>query len=149
MIKYTRVLVPTDFSEHAKPALDYAKQLPFADGAEILLVHTIEPTVYPMEQVVTRVDALSMENQVRKTCQNQLDDLAAGVEGVAVRTLVLDGYAAPEIIHTAEQEGVDLIVISTHGRSGIAHFLLGSTAEKVLRKAPCPVLTVRKAYEAD
>ncbi|MCA8943734.1 MAG: universal stress protein [Planctomycetes bacterium] len=144
MIKFKRVLVPTDFSEHAKLALDYAVSLPFEEGGELLLVHSIEPTVYPIHQVISRTDELSIENQVRKTCQMQLDDLAKEVTNVNVRTLIRDGYASEELVEMADEEGCDLIVISTHGRSGIKHLLMGSTAERVVRKASCPVLTVRK-----
>lgn len=144
MIKFKRVLVPTDFSEHAKLALDYAVSLPFEDDGEVLLVHSIEPTVYPIHQVISRHDELSIENQVRKTCQMQLDDMAKAVTSVKVRTLIRDGYASEELVDVADDEACDLIVISTHGHSGIKHLLLGSTAERVVRKASCPVLTVRK-----
>ncbi len=143
MIQYKRVLVPTDFSDHAKVALDYAVQLPFADDGELILVHAIEPTVYPIHRVIKQTDYLSLEKQVHETCQEHLDELAKAIEGPAVRTVLRDGHGFAEICGTAEEENADLIVIATHGRSGLTHLVMGSTAERVVRKAPCPVLTVR------
>lgn len=147
MIQYKRVLVPTDFSERAKLALDYAAELPFAEDAELIILHAVEPTIYPTHHVIARTDALSIESQVRKACQEHLDEACATITGVRARGELVEGYAAQEIVAAAEQEDVDLIVIATHGRSGLTHFLLGSTAEKVLRKAPCPVLSVRQGLD--
>ncbi len=146
MIDLKRILVPTDFSKYSTHALTYAAAFADKFGAEIHLLHVVQnlallvpdmvnvvpPIVPSMEQMTGAVrDAL--ERTVR---ENQLDQLA-------VRKEVREGTPFYEIIQYAKELDIDLIVLATHGHSGLAHVLLGSVTEKVVRKAPCPVLTVR------
>lgn len=144
MIKFRRILVPTDFSDFAKRAIDYACAMPMTENSEIILAHVIEPTIYPIHQVIQRHDALSFDQQVKKTCNNNLEDIAKEFsDRVALRPALLEGHPVGRLLGFADEEEVDLIVIATHGRTGLKHLFMGSTAEQVVRRAPCPVLTVR------
>jgi nucleotide-binding universal stress UspA family protein len=137
-----RILVPVDFSDAAKAAVRHAQQLALLYGAKLHLLHVVEEVVYPsaygveppvlpIEDVVNRVET-SMGAMVR-------DEL--GDEHVEVTATV--GYAPMTILDYAEDTGADLIVIATHGRSGLDRVLLGSVAERVLRQSPIPVFVVK------
>lgn len=136
-----KVLVPLDFSDPSLQALQYARRFAAPSQAELVLLYVIEPVAYPAELgVVINLDADLAEralSELEKLRQQHLGDYPA------TRNLVRSGVADAEIITTAKDEQADLIVIGTHGFSGLKHFLLGSTAERVVRDAPCPVLTVR------
>ncbi len=146
MIEMKRILVPTDFSDHARVALRYAKALGEAFGAEIIVCHVSE-TSHWLSQVPPTGEAYFPANfseiqaeQSAKACESLLNE-----EGVSNgRVVVRQGSAFAEVLTLAKEENVDLIVVGTHGRGAVAHMLLGSVAEKVVRKAPCPVLTVRQ-----
>jgi len=140
-----RILVPIDFSEHSKNALKYA--VPFAKQfkAEIILVYVVEPAVYPADFSFGQFGFPNAEDEFREKGE---EELAALVEKeirkeVKARRQVRTGKAFVEILKTAQEEEVDLIIIATHGHSDVEHMLFGSTAEKVVRKAPCPVLSLR------
>ena len=136
-----KVLVPLDFSDPSLQALQYARRFAAPSQAELVLLYVIEPVAYPAELgVVINLDADLAERalgELEKLRHQHLSDYPA------TRSLVRSGVADAEIITTAKDEHADLIVIGTHGFSGLKHFLLGSTAERVVRDAPCPVLTVR------
>jgi nucleotide-binding universal stress UspA family protein len=140
-----RILVPIDFSEYSKNSLRYA--VPFARqfGAELILVYVVEPTVYPSDVAFGQMGIPSLERELRERGKVELDRLVEAHTGeeVAVRTMIRTGKPYLEIINVAKEETVDLIIIATHGHSGVEHVLFGSTTEKVVRKAPCPVLTLR------
>ncbi len=142
-----RILIPIDFSEHSKNALRYA--VPFAKqfDAELLLVYVVEPTVYPADFGFGQVGVPDLEPELRKRGKEELNRLleehvAGKVPG---RTIIKSGKPFIEINNTAKEENIDLIIIATHGHTGVEHILFGSTAEKVVRKAPCAVLVVRQA----
>jgi nucleotide-binding universal stress UspA family protein len=146
MIDLHRILVPTDFSKYSQNALQYA--VAFADkfGAELHLLHVVQDlalfvpdTVTGTPPVVPPVEQLTAA--VREGLQRVVRD--NGLERLRVCPEVREGTPFYEIIRFAKEKDVDLIVMGTHGRSGLAHVLLGSVTEKVVRKAPCPVLTVR------
>jgi universal stress protein A len=146
MIDLRRILVPTDFSKHSHNALTYA--VAFADkfGAELHLLHVVQDlalfipdNVVGSPPVTPPVDQLTAA--VREALQRLIRD--NGLERFRVCPEVREGTPFYEIIRCAREKDVDLIVMGTHGRSGLAHVLLGSVSEKVVRKAPCPVLTVR------
>jgi nucleotide-binding universal stress UspA family protein len=141
---FQRILVPTDFSETAQRALDHAIEVARAFEASIHLVHVHSlPMVYTPDGVM--MGPLWNEADVRTDLQQGLSRAAAEVRarGIPeVTTELLDGPAWQEIVKAATDGGAELIVIGTHGRSGLKHFLLGSVAEHVVRKATCPVLTV-------
>jgi nucleotide-binding universal stress UspA family protein len=140
-----RILVPIDFSEHSKKALQYA--IPFAEQfkASVDLLYVVEPTVYPADFSFGQVGFPSVEDELRHRGSEELEGLLKREIGARVpaRSIVRTGKAFNEIDQYAKEESVDLIIIATHGHSGVEHVLFGSTAEKVVRYAPCPVLVVR------
>ena len=146
-IELGRILVPIDFSEHSKKALQYA--IPFAEQfkASIDLLYVVEPTVYPADFSFGQVAFPSVEDELRQRGAEELELLIRNEIGnrVHARSLVRTGKAFNEIDQYATEENIDLIIIATHGHSGMEHVLFGSTAEKVIRYAPCPVLVVRMA----
>ena len=140
------VLVPTDFSTDAQQAIHTAHRLlEDLDEARLILLHAfnlpVEYTAYgPIPTSVNYLEDAGIE------AEQQLDRIAAElekVEGLEVETLAREGYPPEVICDEAKKQGADLIVMGTHGRSGLAHLLLGSTAERVVQKAPCPVMTLR------
>lgn len=146
-----RIVVPTDFSVTSDAAIEYAKALAERFGASLHLIHVFEDPymsvafatdLYVQPLTETR-DALRIDAEARLRKQFHAID-GWGVDGTAD---VIDGVPAQAIVDYADRLGADLIVMGTHGRSGFAHLMLGSVAERVLRTAPCPVLTVRAAVE--
>lgn len=140
-----KILVPVDFSEHSKKALSYAISFAGKFHSEMILVYVVEPTIYPADFSFGQVAVPSIENELRERGKAELENLANTLvgESTPVKTIVRTGKPYLEIIKTAEEEGIDIIIIATHGHSGVEHLLFGGTTEKVVRKAPCPVLIVR------
>jgi nucleotide-binding universal stress UspA family protein len=143
MIKIERILVPTDFSDYSKEAIKYACELAQRFGAELHLFHVVQPlrTHVSYGPPIPDAELFDPEQPARK----ELEALAEpGLEHVSrVERSVRTGTPFLEIVRCAKDKDVDLIVMGTHGRTGLAHALIGSVAEKVVRKAPCPVLSVR------
>lgn len=139
MIALKQILVPVDFSDPSAVALKYAKA--FADNfqASLHLLHVLE-TVYYGWEVPPLID-----EEIEQGARKQLNALLTDGERQQFRTELhlLKGSPFVEIVRCAREKNFDLIVMGTHGRGPIAHMLMGSVAEKVVRKAPCPVLTVR------
>jgi nucleotide-binding universal stress UspA family protein len=146
MIDLNRILIPTDFSKHSANALTYAAAFADKFGAELHLLHVVQelgifipdsvtgvPPVTPPVDVMTAAAREALEKAIR---ENNLDRFKAVAD-------VRAGAPFYEIIRYAKEKDIDLIVMGTHGRGGLVHVLLGSVTEKVVRKAPCPVLTVR------
>jgi len=140
-----KILVPIDFSEHSKNALQYAVSFAKKFQSELILIYVVEPTIYPADFSFGQVAVPSIEKELRERGTVELNQLVetqiAGV--LPARAMVRTGKPFLEIIDTATEEEVDLIIIATHGHTGVEHILFGGTAEKVVRKAPCPVLIVR------
>ena len=146
----TRILVPTDFSETADAALEYAKTLATNLGASVHLLHVFQdpnvPAAYANEVFVPPPDLREHDLAAART--NLLKRMSAEDETRFAGThAIVEGLTAKEIVKYAEQYAIDLIVMGTHGRRGVAHLLLGSVAEHVVRTARCPVLTVRHAED--
>ncbi|MCS6965573.1 MAG: universal stress protein [Candidatus Kapabacteria bacterium] len=141
----TNILVPTDFSEHAQQALGYAKELARLLGATLHIVHVVEPIIYPAEWGYSQVGLTELEQELTRMAEQEIHNLVESIraEGISVRGEVLYGRASEQIIRYAQEHSIGLISIGTHGRGGLEHFLFGSTTERVLRKASCPVLAVR------
>src|ERR1043165_8168328 len=141
------ILVPIDFSEPSKKALKYAVALATQFGDQLSLLHVIEPTAqgfpYP---------ALALENdQVKATMKRRLEGLGkyeTTNPRLIQKAAVTHGRAFQEVVRAARGLQVDLIIMATHGYTGIKHVLLGSTTERVVRYAPCPVLVVREQEES-
>jgi nucleotide-binding universal stress UspA family protein len=145
MIAIKKLLVPTDFSEYSKFALRYAVALAKSFGAKVHVIHVHEP--YPHGSVLEGIyyDPEIME-KVKSKEEEALDTIVKELrdqQQIDAEAVFVKGRPFMEIIRQAEQLEADLIVIATHGRKGVSHFVFGSTAEKVVRMAPCPVLTVK------
>jgi len=144
MINFRKILHPTDFSDNSKEAWRYALGMAEKFGAEIILAHVVERFEYAPPEYYMSATELSSEIEHRiQESQKYLDKMAAEAKGAKIQVMVVEGKPFVEIIRLAKEQGADLIVLGTHGRSGLAHILIGSTAEKVVRKATCPVLTIR------
>ncbi len=140
-----KVLAPIDFSDYSKGALKYAANFVKAFNAELYLIYVVEPVIYPPDFSMGQIAMPSVDIEMDKRAKEELDILAKKEIPAEIKatTIVKTGKPFIEIIETAKEEDVDLIIIATHGHTGIEHILFGSTAEKVVRKAPCPVLTLR------
>jgi len=145
MMEFRHILAPTDFSEYSKKAVASALELAKKFGAKLTILHVVEPPPYPVEGYVPpNLSATFLEDMERQASQD-LAQVAPEAEAanVEVARLVTVGTPYRRIIETAEAQQVDLIVMATAGRTGFSHLLLGSIAERVVRTASCPVLTIR------
>jgi nucleotide-binding universal stress UspA family protein len=144
-IKLRRLLVPIDFSKHSKNALKYAISFARQFKASIDLIYVVEPTIYPADFSFGQIGFPNVEDELRTHGAEELEKLMTKEIGkkVTSRKVVRTGKPFFEINQYASEEDIDLIIIATHGHSGVEQILFGSTAEKVVRKAPCPVLVVR------
>jgi universal stress protein A len=143
------ILAPIDFSADSLNALTYARDLAKQFRAELSILHVVDQTYLagtPELSVANPQLARILDEQYR-ACDAQLERLSADIKktGQRCRTLVKRGVPSLVIAATAKKMGADLIVMGTHGRTGLAHMLIGSVAERVVRSAHCPVLTVRRA----
>jgi nucleotide-binding universal stress UspA family protein len=148
MLTLKTVLVPTDFSDASESALRYGKAMAEAFGASLHVVHVMEDLLAHAWAAEVYVSSMpQLRDEIEKESRQRLDTLLPDAERKAFRaeTALLAGNPFLEIIRYAKAHNVDLIVMGTHGRGPIAHMLLGSVAEKVVRKSPCPVLTVRES----
>ncbi len=143
------ILVPVDFSRDSLHALAYAADFAKLFGADLSILHVVEPIYYaaPADMYVTTPNVTMLLDEQRRVGARHLARLDADLrkKGHQVRTALKTGSPAQLIIDTAKSGRADLIIMATHGRTGLAHMLMGSVAEKVVRGAGCPVLTVRRA----
>ncbi|MCA9027541.1 MAG: universal stress protein [Planctomycetaceae bacterium] len=146
MIKLRRILAASDFSECSDHALRYACEFAETFGAELHIVNVTEPPAAAYSEFgIGYVGVDKLNEDFQRGAEAKLNTVPSPEwqdKLKIVRRAIL-GSAFVELIQYAKKEGIDLIVMGTHGRGAIAHMLMGSTAEKVVRKAPCPVLTVR------
>jgi nucleotide-binding universal stress UspA family protein len=145
MIRLDRILFPTDFSEYSEAASRYACAFAEQFDAELHLLHVLEilPSTTPVFG-----GGLALTPGVQESMQAAESELGRILDlewqkGKRVVRATVDGAPFVEIIHYARENNIDLIVMGTHGRSGLSHAMIGSVAERVVRKSPCPVLTVR------
>jgi nucleotide-binding universal stress UspA family protein len=148
-----RILVPIDFSAHSLSALGYADTIAKELGAELVLVHVVERTPYEMyaaQGVLPDVPMYPLVNNqlidpeyIKAETRKQLDKLAGEKRGGPCTTDVRDGHPVDELLKAAKDHRCDLIIICTHGRTGLSHLVMGSVAEKVVRLSPVPVLSIR------
>lgn len=146
MITIRRILVPTAFDDCSIPSVHYGAELAEKFGAEFILLHVVQDVALAMpDAVMPSPTPAPMLNELLDAARDGLANLvgAEKLERLKPRREVRVGSPAAEIIAAAADLDVDLICIGTHGRGAIAHFLLGSVAEKVVRQAPCAVLTIR------
>jgi nucleotide-binding universal stress UspA family protein len=152
------ILVPTDFSEGSQTALAHATTLARLFKAKIVVLHVIETLTYTMTESLQRVDAYTMVKSmtespqlmdvyalVKRAVEPALDQLVQDLQKdhVSATRCLVQGTAYDQIVAQAKEVGADLVVMGTHGRRGVNHLFMGSVAERVVRMAPCPVLTVR------
>jgi nucleotide-binding universal stress UspA family protein len=143
MLPFKTILHPTDFSDTSAPALTMAVDLACDYRARLILLHAVEPPVYAGE---LGLDAFPSHDD-RLVAERRLAALATGPAARAdVESLVTEGIAPREIVRVARERRCDLVVVSSHGRSGIGRVLMGSIAEEVARHSPCPVLIVRTPH---
>ncbi len=149
MVSIKKIAFCTDFSENADQAFDMAFDLTQKYQAQLLLIHVVPPLVFPspvMEDFISEQASLQFSEDAIQRAMEQIDKNYIGKMGDYKNSLVrvLSGHPASEILNFVDQENVDLVVMGTHGFTGLAHFFLGSTAEKVVRRADCSVLTVHQ-----
>lgn len=142
MLPFKKILCPTDFSEPSYEALEAANELALHFSAELILVHVV-PAI-PIVPAPTTFEVPLYEEELRRSAEKSLQEVREQrvAKGLQAHTFVVRGEAAHEIVRIAAEEKVDLIVIATHGVTGWRRFIFGSVAEKVVRLAPCPVLTI-------
>ncbi len=144
---YRRILWPTDFSRLADAALPHAARLAGAGRAELVILHVLGPlTILPVPELSGAVWTQLLDEN-RAAAQRRLKRLVGQARrrlpGIRVQSLLAEGQPEIEILRIARRLRCDAILLATHGRTGLAHILIGSVAERVLRMAPCPVLVVR------
>lgn len=143
MVEFGKILFPTDFSESAENAARYAISLAKRYGGKLYIVHVVEPFTYTTD---FGLDYSVQYKEMEATARRLLDEFVTSIKrnNLNAEGVLLFGEPFVEIIKYAKREQVDLIIMGTHGRTGLEHMLLGSVAEKVVRKSPCPVLTIKK-----
>ncbi len=145
MIRVKKILVPTDFSTHSSEAMKFACTLAEQFNAELHLLHVVEllPVAYYEGAIFTAESEQRMREAAEKMLHKQPE--SPWKESLQVVYEVRQGTPFHEIVGYAKDNAIDLIVMGTHGRTGLGHVLLGSVAERVVRKAPCAVLRVRNS----
>ncbi|HEY8368047.1 MAG TPA: universal stress protein [Thermodesulfobacteriota bacterium] len=144
------ILHPTDFSSCASQAEARAVALARAFGAELVLLYVLVEAVLFGEGFVGMAEVERIYESQKRWAEKALAERVAALEaqGVKARSLLVVGIPADEIVKAAERERADLIVLGTHGRGPVGRFFLGSVADRVVRTAPCPVVTVREGADA-
>jgi nucleotide-binding universal stress UspA family protein len=147
MIKLKKVLVPTDFSESARHAFTYGVSFAREYGAELVLLHVVENLTVGYASDLFPVPMAEVFQEISGYAKTELAKLGAQAreKGIVVQEQVVMGKPSAEIIRFAHENAVDMIVLGTHGKGMLDQALFGSTTERVVRRAPCPVLTVRLA----
>ncbi len=146
MLKIQRILCPIDFSGFSSKAYDYAESLARHYGAKLFLEHVVRPVTEPYAYWMYPGGVVYVSSSLRASAEKQLQEFLKthAHNGTPTERVVREGVATESILSFAEEQRMDLIVMGTHGRQGFNHLTMGSVTEKVLRKARCPVLAVRK-----
>ena len=146
MTDIKKILVPIDFSDYSINALKYAISFAKSFSAEVILTYVVEPFIYAADFTMSQAAIPDIDTDTRERAYNELKKLISNEikEELPSEIIIRTGKPFIEINDLAAEKNVDLIIIATHGYTGVEHLLFGSTAEKVVRKAPCPVLTLRE-----
>ena len=141
---FKKILCPIDFSEFTDEILEYALDIAKKYNSELHLIHVIPNLNYftPYESFFTPENLIVVEKNMEAEVNKDFDAIMKKID-IPAKKIIRTGAAFVEIIDYARSESIDLIIIGTHGLTGLEHILIGSVAERVIRKAPCPVLTVR------
>jgi nucleotide-binding universal stress UspA family protein len=145
-VQVQRILCPVDFSDSSDHAMRYASALAETFGAELTLLHVVAPVMAALPGETALPDTmLANIDELVDACRERLEQIVGklAASGLTVQHKVMNGVPFIEIIRYARDAKTDLIVMGTHGRTGLGHLLIGSVAERVVRKSPCPVLTVK------
>ncbi len=146
MVPIRRILVPTDFSEPAGAALLYARALAEKFDSELHLLHVVpEPYVYPWGTEVSTLPLVDLLAHSETQAAERLEALVPASDALAGRVTTLAAIGSPvdRMLQYVSDVGIDLVVMGTHGRGAIGHLLLGSVAERMVRRSPVPVLTIK------
>jgi nucleotide-binding universal stress UspA family protein len=146
-VDFKRILAPIDFSDRSREVLRYAANFARRHGATLIVLHVVEPLVYPSDADFGSGALEAMETTLNQSATAKLKDWCEreAADGITVERHVRIGNPYFEITEAAKSERADIIVLSTHGYTGLKHVLLGSTAERVVRHATCPVLTLHQS----
>ena len=144
-MKVERILYPTDFSEGSAYALSRAKELAIHYNAKLYIVHVVYDVVKTTGLHIPHISSEELYKELNKWGEEEIEKCCAEETKNMdnIEKIILHGVPYEEIINFAEKEDIDMIVIGTYGHSGLERFVFGSTAERVVRRAPCAVLTVR------
>lgn len=142
---YNNILVPLDFSEHSQNAISYAKEIASAYDSKLQILHVIEETKHPAFSLSGKSSIFDLVPDIEEQSKNRISEMLSQAPGSETKNniFIKAGHAAKDIIDFAWENSSDLIVIATHGLTGIEHLLLGSVTEKVVRMAHCPVVTIK------
>jgi nucleotide-binding universal stress UspA family protein len=142
---FKKVLVPIDLSEHSQMALTFAKEITTSYGTGLQLLHIIEETMHPAFSLSGKSSIFDLVPGIKEECKRRIDKMIVetGLPTKNIEIIIKGGQAAHDIIEFAKDNSSDLIIIATHGLTGIEHLLLGSVTEKVVRMSPCPVFTLK------
>jgi nucleotide-binding universal stress UspA family protein len=143
--KMDRILVPVDFSKHSIQALQYANELCKEYHAELEIIHVIEERIHPAFYATGKSSIFDIMPDIKKKSTALIKEMFDGISGqkVPFKIKIIEGFPAHEILEYAAKNKIDLIVVTTHGASGLDKFLLGSVAEKIIRRSICPVFTIK------
>jgi nucleotide-binding universal stress UspA family protein len=146
MLSFKIIVVPTDFSDYSLRSLPSAIDLAAKYGARLKIVFVNEPSLQVSDVAWVGVDERAMSTDHVREARRHLEKMVIDKvpPDVPADAEILSGNAVDEIIRFSRDVNADLIVMATHGRGGVSHMLMGSTAEQVVRKAPCPVLTLKQ-----
>jgi len=141
---FKKILCPVDFSEYTENIVNYAVEIAKKFNSELHLLHIIPNLNYftPYESFMTPENIIALERNIEKEIEKDFDKISKKID-IPFKKVIKSGVTFVEIINYIKEESISLVVMGTHGRSGIEHILIGSVAEKVVRKSPCPVLTIR------
>ncbi len=147
MAFYRKILLTTDFSDYSKAAIPHTVTIAHQFDSELVVLHVLEPLLTPVDFAWGPM-ALSEDWEEQRAGHSQkfLNDWIASElpTDISVTPILAHGTPIREILHTIRDQNIDLVIMATHGQTGIAHALFGSTSEKVVRRSPVPVLTIRK-----
>jgi|YNPMSStandDraft_1061717.scaffolds.fasta_scaffold00001_59 universal stress protein A len=148
---FKNILIPTDFFEGFEIALNYAKMLAECGNSTLHILHVIEPSLYPSDMGFGHLSYVDLEKELMQSSQKEIEKIAKNLEeqNYNVKTSILFGRASDQIIDYSKNNNIDLICITTTGRNSFDRFIFGSTTEKVLRKAECPVLSIKIPIKQD
>jgi nucleotide-binding universal stress UspA family protein len=144
LLAIQRILVPSDFSSASDNAFKYALNFSQHFGAQLHVIHVLEPVLSPQFAGLPEAPAFSEEELAAAAKNLRTWAKSTGATDACAKLLLRNGFPAHEIVEAAKELAVDLVIIATQGLTGWKHFCIGSTAERVVRAAPCPVLVIRE-----